>query len=215
MRLQTLQSNYIVSEFEKSFISSKEQINKKIKNNNGSNEKIKQNDDLSDPIQLFKKIANADKKAISSSNKLLNRSSVTSSNNKYIIISNKLSSVFDGFNWNCEKYGEAWSSDVSVASIYSHQHLPKDTEEYKELERFPNSNIVFGKEKPKPFFIKVERPVEERKEKRLFYRKSISYKYITFKTIDTLKCFSIPMEDLIKISKPTSYKCFPSTGYTK
>jgi len=213
MRFQTIQNNYFVSEFEKAFISSKEQLNKKI-NNNKSNEKIKQKDKLSEPIQLFKKIANADKKAISTSNKLLNRSTLSSSNNNYIIISNKLNSVYDGFNWNCEKYGEAWSSDVSVASIYSQQHLPKEIQGLKEFEQFPNSNIVFGKVKPQPFFIKVERPVEEHKEKRLFFRKSISYKYITFKTIDNLKCFSIPMEDLIKISKPTSYKCFPSTGFT-
>ncbi|OUM67024.1 hypothetical protein PIROE2DRAFT_5633 [Piromyces sp. E2] len=214
MRLQTLQNNYLVSEFEKAFISSKEQLNKKLSSNNASTEKIKPKDDLSEPIEIFKKIADADKKSISSSNKLLNRSTVSSSNNNYIIISNKLSSVFDGFNWNCDKYGEAWSSDVSVASICSQQHLPKDIKQFKEFHYFPNSDIVFGKVKPKPFFVKVEKPVEEHKEKRLFYRKSISYKYIPFKSIDTLKCFSISMEDLIKISKPTSYKCFVSTGCT-
>jgi len=212
MRFQTLQNNYLVSEFGKAFISSKEQVTKKL--NNSPNVEKKQKDNLSEPIQFFKKIANADKKAISTSNKLLNRSSVTSSNN-YIIISNKfLSSVYDGFNWNCEKYKKAWSSDVSIASIYSQQHLPKEIRQSKKFDRFPNSNIIFGKEKPKPFYIKVERPVEEHKEKRLFYRKSISYKYIPFKSIDNLKRFSYSMDDLMKISRPTSFKSFPSTGIT-
>ncbi|ORX42050.1 hypothetical protein BCR36DRAFT_587538 [Piromyces finnis] len=211
MRFQTLQNNYIVSEFGKAFISSKEQLNKKLNVNN--NEGIKQKDNLSQSIELFKKIANADKKAISNSTKLLSRAS-SNNNNNYVIISNTLSSVYDGFNYDNEKYEKAWNSNVSVASIYSNQHLPKEFKNIKEFNTFPNSNIIFGKENPKPFFVKIERSIEENKEKRLFYRKNISYKYISFKGIDNLKCFSIPMEDLIKISKPTSFKCFSSTGFT-
>jgi len=56
-------------------------------------------------------------------------------------------------------------------------------------------------------------PISERpKVKRLFFRKSISFKYISFKIIDNLRCFSISMDELNKISRPPSYKKFPSTG---
>jgi len=216
MGLQALQNNYFASEFEKAFASSKkEQLNKKINNNNNSSVIVKPKNNLTEPIQLFKKIANADKKALNSSNKLINnnKSSLKSGSNVIIISGIFLNSVYEGFQWNSNKGNkEAWNCDVSIASIYSQQHLPEDFKKQNIITQFPNINICFGKFKSKPFNIKIEQVPEENKVKRLFFRRSISYKYIPFKSIDNLKCFDIPMSELIKISRPTSYKCFPSTG---
>jgi len=225
MGLQTIHNNYIVSEFGKAFTNSKEQSNKKVNNNKIKNEKIKPKEKgYSEQIDFFKKLADADKKEIlSSTSKIVNNKSSTSKivNNKksadnVIIIPNRFfNNVYDGFNWNTEKYGSAWrKKDVSIASIYSQQHLPKDFKKSHKINRFPNSNILFGIKKPKPFNIPMTRtPINERpKVKRLFYRKSISFKYISFNSIDNLRCFNISMDDLCKISRPPSYKLFPSTG---
>ncbi|KAG4086501.1 hypothetical protein H8356DRAFT_1734176 [Neocallimastix lanati (nom. inval.)] len=215
MGLQTIHNSYIVSEFGKAFANSKEQSNKKVNNNKIKNEKIKPKEkDFSEQINFFKKIADADKKEISSyTSKIVNNKKKADS---VIIIPNRFfNNVYDGFNWNTEKYDRAWGKkDVSIASIYSQQHLPKDFKKSHKINRFPNSNILFGIKKPKPFNIPMARsPINERpKVKRLFYRKSISFKYISFNSIDNLRCFNISMDDLCKISRPPSYKLFPSTG---
>ncbi|ORX43351.1 hypothetical protein BCR32DRAFT_155238 [Anaeromyces robustus] len=210
MGIQTLHNKYLVSEFEKAFSSQKDKLNSKL-NNNNNNEQEKLKEKLSEQIKFFQKIADDDRKSIPSSPSLKTNRNILSNN--VIIIGNQfLNNVYEGFNWNYDKYEVAWKNkNSSVASYYSRQHLPKNVKNYKPINRFPNSNIYFGKIKPKPFFIpKINVPKTE-KEKRLFFRKSISYKYITFKSIDNLRCFSIPLKELCKISRPPSYKSFPST----
>jgi len=212
MGFQTIQNNYFASEFGKAFVSSKEQLNRKISNNNNIITNPK--NDLTESIQFFKKIA--DKNSLNSSTKLLNQNKKPLNNNSNVIIitGSFLNNVYEGFQWNSNKCNtDAWKSDISIASIFSQQHLPEDIKKQNSIIPFPNSDICFGKCKPKPFNIKLEKlQNEENKVKRLFFRKSISFKYITFKSIDNLRCFSIPMSELMKISKPASYKCFPSTG---
>jgi len=212
MGFQTLQNNYFASEFGKSFVSSKEQLNKK--NSNNKNVVTKPKNNLKEPIQFFKKIADSDKTSLNSSFLNQKRKPLNNNSNVIIISGSFLNSVYEGFQWNSNKWNtEAWNCDVSIASIFSQQHLPEDIKKQNSITQFPNSDICFGKCKPKPFNIKIENlKNEENKVKRLFFRRSISFKYITFKSIDNLKCFNIPMSELMKISKPVSYKCFPSTG---
>jgi len=222
MGIQTINNNqYIIKGFDNAFTNSKDQLNKKPNNNNKNNNEplnSKQNDkNLSDSINFLRRIANTDKKIIPSSPKIINNKRI--GDNNVILIQNRFfNNVYDAFNWNTDKYGNAWKrngiKDVSVATLYSQQHLPKDFKKSHILNRFPNSNILFGIKKPKPFNIPMTRtPISERpKTKRLFFRRNISFKYISFKSIDNLRCFSISMDELNKISRPPSYKKFPSTG---
>jgi len=163
MGLQALQNNYFGSEFGKSFASSKkEQVNKKV-NNNNNNAIVKQKNNLTEPIQLFKKIANADRKALSSSSKIVNNKASLKSGNVIIISGVFLNSVYEGFQWNSIKGKKrAWNRDVSLASIFSQQHLPEVFKKQNIITKFPNSDICFGKSRPKPFHVKIEREKKRR-----------------------------------------------------
>jgi len=130
MGIQTIKNNYLIKEIDNAFSNSKEQLNKKL--NNKNNEQLKQqpkDKNLSDSIEFLKRIADSDKKTIPQSPKLFNNKKIF--DNNVILIQNRFfNNIYDGFNWNTEKYGNAWKrngiKDVSIATLYSQQHLPKD-----------------------------------------------------------------------------------------